>query len=120
MGDADLLRQALANLVDNALEHTPSGGRIELSLDAQDNEAQLAVRDTGTGIAPEHLPHIFERFYRIDAARSRERGGAGLGLSIVHQIAERHRGHVMVESVIGKGSMFTLTLPLFGHIEEVR
>jgi two-component system OmpR family sensor kinase len=120
MGDADLLRQALANLVDNAIEHTPGGGRIELSLDAQDGAARLTVRDTGTGIAPEYLPHIYERFYRVDAARSRERGGAGLGLSIVRQIAERHGGQVTVESVVGTGSVFTLILPLSGQMGEAQ
>jgi two-component system, OmpR family, sensor kinase len=116
LGDADLLKQALLNLADNALSNTPPGGRVALSLAVEDGHAYLAVRDTGPGIAGDHLPHIFERFYRVDTARSRRSGGAGLGLSIVRAIAEAHGGHVAVESIVGQGSMFTIVLPLSDHI----
>jgi two-component system, OmpR family, sensor kinase len=116
VGDTDLLKQALWNLIDNALNYTPPGGRIELSLTLADGNAHLAVRDTGAGIADEHLPHIFERFYRVDPARSRRSGGAGIGLSIVRSIAEAHGGHVVVESSVGHGSTFAIVLPLSDHI----
>lgn len=112
LGDADLIKQALLNLVENAITYTPPGGRVELSLVVADGYASLAVRDTGSGIAADHLPHLFERFYRVDPARSRRTGGAGLGLSIVRWIAEAHGGRVTVESVVGQGSTFTISLPL--------
>ncbi|MBF6591814.1 MAG: sensor histidine kinase, partial [Ktedonobacterales bacterium] len=112
LGDADLLKQALLNLVDNALAYTPPGGHVALALAAADGQAFLSISDTGPGIAAEHLPHLFERFYRVDHARSRRTGGAGLGLSIVRWVAETHGGSVTVESVVGRGSTFTIALPL--------
>lgn len=112
LGQVDLLKQALLNLVDNALTYTPPGGHVEVSLTVVDDQVQVAVRDTGPGIAPDDLTHIFERFYRADRARSRHDGGAGLGLSIVRWIVEAHGGHVTVESRVGVGSTFTLVLPL--------
>jgi two-component system OmpR family sensor kinase len=112
LGDADLLKQAILNLVENAIAHTPPGGQVELSLAVANGSAHLAVHDTGQGIAANHLPHLFERFYRADPARSRHTGGAGLGLSIVRWIVEAHGGHVAVESVAGHGSTFTIVLPL--------
>lgn len=112
MGDRDRLKQALLNLGVNALQHTPAGGRVTLSLARGDKYACISVSDTGTGIAPENLPHIFERFYRADRARSRHGGGAGLGLAIVKRVAEAHNGHVNVMSTPGVGSTFTLWLPL--------
>ena len=115
LGDADLLKQALLNLVDNALTHMPQGGRLALSLSVSAGMALVSVSDTGHGIAATHLPHLFERFYRVDPARSRRNGGAGLGLSIVQWIAEAHGGRVGVESRIGHGSVFTMTLPLSDH-----
>jgi heavy metal sensor kinase len=115
LGDADLLKQALLNLVDNALTHMPQGGRLALSLSVSDGMALVSVSDTGHGIAATHLPHLFERFYRVDPARSRRNGGAGLGLSIVQWIVEAHGGRVGVESRIGHGSVFTMTLPLSDH-----
>jgi len=111
LGDADLLKQLLLNLVDNAVAYTPPGGRVELALDVDGNQARLSVRDTGPGIAAEDLERIFERFYRLDEARTRRSGGAGLGLAIARWIAEAHGGHIAVESVVGRGSVFTLVLP---------
>lgn len=111
-GDRDRLKQALLNLGANALQHTPPGGCVTLSLVQQNGKACLAVADTGEGIAAEDMPHIFERFYRADRSRSRHGGGAGLGLAIVKWIAESHGGHVLVQSVRGEGSTFTICLPL--------
>ncbi|MBI2832473.1 MAG: HAMP domain-containing protein [Chloroflexi bacterium] len=111
-GDSHGLKQLLANLVDNAVKYTPEGGTITLSLFRDGNWARMEVADTGIGIAPEHLPHIFDRFYRVDKARSRASGGTGLGLSIVKGIAEQHGGKVTVTSQLGKGSTFTAWLKL--------
>lgn len=112
LGDADLLKQLLLNLVDNAVTYTPAGGRVELSLHVVGSTAQVAVRDTGPGIAPADRARIFERFYRLDLARSRRGGGAGLGLAIARWIAEVHEGHIAVDSVVGQGSTFRVVLPL--------
>lgn len=109
-GDAGRLTQLLVNLIDNALVHTPPGGRITIRLTSLPEHVALHVEDTGTGIAPEHLPHIFERFYRADPARARESGGTGLGLAIVKEIAEAHGGTVAVKSTPGQGTRFTVTL----------
>jgi len=111
-GDADLLKQVVLNLVDNAITHTPPGGRVELSLTVVNGEARLSVRDSGPGIAPEDIERIFERFYRLDRARGRHTGGAGLGLAIARWIVEAHGGRIVVESTIGTGSTFTVILPL--------
>ena len=110
--DEDLLLQLLLNLLDNAGRFTPSGGRVSAGWAVADGGVELQVRDTGVGIAPEHLPHLFERFYRADTARSRTAGGAGLGLSICRWIAEAHGGSISVESAPGQGTTFTVTLPL--------
>lgn len=111
-GDRDRIKQALLNLGINALQHTPPGGSVTLSLARHGDRAELSVADTGVGIGPDDLPHIFERFYRADRSRSRGRGGAGLGLAIVKWIAEMHDGQVQVESTPGLGSRFSLFLPL--------
>ncbi|HNP85641.1 MAG TPA: ATP-binding protein [Kouleothrix sp.] len=111
-GDRDRLKQALLNLGINALQHTAPGGSVTLSLAQHDGVAELSVADTGAGIAAEDVPHIFERFYRADRARSRNRGGAGLGLPIVKWIAEAHGGQVHVTSTPGVGSRFSITLPI--------
>lgn len=111
-GNADQLKQAIVALVDNALKYTPQEGYVTLSLSAADEFAIIKIRDTGIGIAPEELPHIFERFYRADHARPRDRGGSGLGLAIVQSIVQGHQGSIEVESVPGKGSTFTLKLPI--------
>ena len=111
-GDAQRLRQLLANLVDNAIKYTPDHGTITLSLFRDDSWARMEVTDTGIGIAPDHLPHIFDRFYRVDKVRSRTSSGIGLGLAIVKGIAEQHGGKVTVTSRPGKGSTFTVWLKL--------
>ena len=109
--DEDLLLQLLLNLLDNAIKYTPSGGRVTAGWSTNGAQVELWVRDTGVGIAPEHLPHIFDRFYRADKARSRAEGGVGLGLSICRWIAEAHGGSISVESEPGQGSTFTVRLP---------
>ena len=110
-GDRDQLQQLLLNLVDNAIKYTPAGGAIVLSLRAEGDDALLEVRDSGPGIPAADLPHIFDRFYRVDKARSRRIGGAGLGLSIVRGIAVSHGGGVEVESAPGVGTTFRVRLP---------
>lgn len=112
--DRERMGQALLNLLENAIRHTPSGGAITVSAGQMDGEIQLAVHDTGDGIPAAHLPHVFERFYRIDDARSRTGGGSGLGLSIVASIVAAHDGRVEAQSdgVPGHGSTFTMWLPL--------
>lgn len=109
--DEDLLLQLLLNLLDNAIKHTPAGGMVSAGWGLNGGQAELWVRDTGVGIPTEHLPHIFDRFYRIDEARSRAEGGVGLGLAISRWIAEAHGGSISVESASGEGSTFTVQLP---------
>lgn len=111
MADADALRQVLTNLFDNALRHTPPGGRIGVALEASPGGVTVAVTDTGSGIAPEHLPRIFERFYRADPGRSREEGGTGLGLAIVKHLVEAHGGHVEARSTLGQGTTIRMFFP---------
>jgi len=117
LGDPVRISQMLFNLIDNALKYTPPGGKVELSVEAEDTLAVIRVRDTGIGIAKEDLPYIFDRFYRVDKARSREAlaGGAGLGLSICREIAESLNGVIEVQSEPGKGTTFTVRLPLAGR-----
>lgn len=110
LGDRDYLKQLLLILVDNALKYTPRGGSVSLSSSVGDAAVSLRVVDTGVGIAPEDQPHVFERFYRADRARSSR--GTGLGLAIARWIVEEHRGRIEVESEVGRGSAFTVTLPL--------
>jgi heavy metal sensor kinase len=111
LGDADQLIRLFKNLLDNAIRYTPPGGRITLAVAAQPRQIVIGVRDTGPGIAPEHLPRLFDRFYRVDRGRSRAQGGSGLGLSIAQSIAQAHGGCITVESVIGVGSTFMVQLP---------
>lgn len=129
-GDGQRLKQLLRNLVDNGVKYTPPGGQVTLALRQgpavsppladrsptphEGAWAEIIVRDTGIGIPPEALPRIFDRFYRVDPARSREIGGAGLGLCIAQTIAEAHGGRIDVESTPGAGSTFTIVLPLAG------
>ena len=110
--DEDLLLQLLLNLLDNAIKHTPEHGEVTVGWTPHVDYVELWVRDTGIGIASEHLPHLFERFYRVDKARSRAEGGSGLGLSICRWIAEAHGGSIFAESLPGKGSTFTVRLPI--------
>ena len=110
--DPDALRQILTNLYDNALRHTPAGGRIRVTGDVVQDSVVVAVHDTGTGIASEHLPRIFERFYRVDPSRAREGGGTGLGLAIVKHLIEAHGGWVEAESQLGRGTTVRLSVPV--------
>ncbi|MBI3967257.1 MAG: HAMP domain-containing protein [Chloroflexi bacterium] len=109
--DPESLVRVLGNLVSNAIRHTPSGGGIVLRTSAAVAGVQIAVADTGDGIPPEHLPSIFERFYRVDPSRTQATGGSGLGLAIVKSLVEAHHGRVSVASAPGEGTTFTLTLP---------
>lgn len=104
--------QALTNLLDNASKYTPEKGRIEISVESSENSIRIKISDNGSGISSEHLPRIFERFYRVDKGRSRELGGTGLGLAIVKHIVELHGGKMGVESVFGEGSTFWMELPV--------
>lgn len=110
-GDPERLRQILRNLLENALRHTPPEGSVELTGQAAGGWVDLRIRDTGPGIDPEHLPHLFDRFYRADPSRERATGGAGLGLAIVKQLVEAHGGRVSAESRPGAGTTFTVRLP---------
>ncbi|MCA9133277.1 MAG: sensor histidine kinase, partial [Planctomycetales bacterium] len=110
-GDYEELLTVLNNLVSNAIRYTPQGGRVCLQSYADADQAVIEVSDTGLGIAPEHQTRIFERFYRVDRARSRELGGTGLGLSIVKHLTQSMGGQVEVESQIGVGSTFRIKLP---------
>jgi two-component system phosphate regulon sensor histidine kinase PhoR len=109
--DADRLRQVFLNLLDNAIKYTQKGCLIRITAQPRNGEIEVCVANNGPGIAPEHLPRIFERFYRVDKARSRELGGTGLGLSIVKHIVQAHGGRVWAESDLEKGSRFFFTLP---------
>jgi heavy metal sensor kinase len=114
VGDPTWLTQLLLNLLDNAVRHTPPGGLVTLSLEPAPGGVAVRVADTGEGIAAEHLPHIFERFYRADRARTRSAGGTGLGLAICGWVAEAHHGRLTVASDLGHGTAFTLWLPAQG------
>ncbi|HEV2583279.1 MAG TPA: ATP-binding protein [Ktedonobacteraceae bacterium] len=110
--DAERVGQVLRNLLSNAIIHTPPGGTITVSACIHEDEVLVSVQDTGAGIEAQHLPYIFERFYRADSSRSRTTGGTGLGLAIVKQVVEAHGGHVAAESTPGRGSSFTFSLPV--------
>jgi signal transduction histidine kinase len=110
--DPERVGQILRNLLSNAITHTPIGGEISVNVWATGDEVCVRVQDSGEGIAAEHLPNIFERFYRADASRARATGGTGLGLAIVRQMVQAHGGRVGVESHPGQGACFTFTLPL--------
>jgi signal transduction histidine kinase len=112
VADRERLLQALRILIDNAQRHTPAGGRIEIFCRSDGSRASLDVADTGSGIAPEDLAHVFDRFYRADRARSRDEGGAGLGLAIARGIVEAHGGRLKLQSEVGRGTTATIELPL--------
>ncbi len=109
--DPTLLEQAVVNLLDNAIKYSEPDSAIHLSAGLNDSEVKIMVKDQGIGIAKKHLPRLFERFYRVDKARSRKLGGTGLGLAIVKHIAQAHGGQVTVKSTPGKGSTFAIHLP---------
>ncbi|HWW81098.1 MAG TPA: ATP-binding protein, partial [Steroidobacteraceae bacterium] len=111
-GDRARLKQVIVNLLDNAIKYTPNGGRIELRIAREEGSAVLDVADDGIGIPPEALPHVFKRFFRVDGSRSRDQGGAGLGLSIVKSICDAHGARVEVSSTPGQGSRFRIRQPL--------
>jgi two-component system phosphate regulon sensor histidine kinase PhoR len=110
LADRSKLEQVMVNLLDNAIKYTPENGSITISTSEANDSVTITVADTGIGIPPKDLPRIFERFYRVDAARSREQGGTGLGLAIVKHIIQLHGGSISVESTPGKGSTFFFTL----------
>jgi signal transduction histidine kinase len=110
-GDPMRLEQALQNLAANALRHTPKGGRVALNAALEDGAIVVTVSDTGSGIAPEHLAHVFDRFYKVDPSRAGQAAGSGLGLSIVKAIVERHGGRIAAASKAGGGTTFTLKFP---------
>lgn len=112
VANRDLIEQVLVNLVDNAIKYTPEGGGVEIRAEQQERRITVLVSDTGIGIMSQDLPRLFERFYRVDKARSRQSGGTGLGLSIVKHIIETHGGQVNVESEYGRGSTFSFFLPV--------
>jgi signal transduction histidine kinase len=111
-GSREQLRQLVVILVDNALRYTREGGRVEVDVARRDGSAVMAVTDTGIGIPSDALTHVFERFYRADEARTRDSGGAGLGLAIAQKLVDEHGGRIAAESTPGEGSTFTVTLPL--------
>jgi heavy metal sensor kinase len=110
-GDETRLRHVFYNLLDNAIKYTPNGGVVEVRLERRDGRAIVVVRDTGIGIPAEHLPRVFDRFYRVDKARSRSQGGTGLGLSIAQSIVAAHGGQIEIASAPGQGTTCTVTLP---------
>jgi len=117
LGDRDELIRAIENLVENAFKYGAAGKRVDITLTrgqtrAATPEARVAVRDYGPGIAPEHLPRLTERFYRVDVADSRAQGGTGLGLALVKHVLNRHGGRLTIESTLGAGATFIMHLPL--------
>ncbi len=117
LGDKDRLKQLILNMIDNAVKYTPPGGDVMLGLSKSNGVAEIEISDTGVGIPAEDLPRIFDRFYRVDKARSRNLGGSGLGLSIAKWIAQAHGGSIRVESTVGEGSSFYITLPVVTNRE---
>lgn len=112
LGNPEQLQRMFVNLIDNALRHTPPGGIVTATVNATPLHVLISIADTGEGIASEHLPHIFDRFYRADQARARESGGVGLGLAIVKEIVAGHGGEVTIKSELNKGTLFTIRLPI--------
>jgi len=112
LADSDALKEVLFNLVDNAAQHTDPGGIITLGWRVLADAVEMWVADNGEGINPDDLPRIFEPFYRGDSSRSRRRGGTGLGLALVQALVKAHGGHIAVKSQVGRGTRFTVTLPI--------
>jgi signal transduction histidine kinase len=113
LGESRSLERVFVNLFMNAIAYTPRGGKISVSVSHREGWAEVKITDTGIGIAPSDIPHIFDRFYKVDSARTEGKSGAGLGLSIVRQIVEQHQGTVHIESVFGKGTTVTVRIPGF-------
>jgi histidine kinase len=114
VADADRVVQVLTNLLRNALRYTPEKGQVTVEARTSGNEVRFTVSDTGAGIAAEHLPHVFERFYRVEKSRSRKGGGSGVGLAISRALVEAMGGRIWADSAgLGKGAFFTFTLPVF-------
>ena len=115
-GAGNELHSAMSNLLSNAIRYTPVGGEVSVQWALlPDGRAEFSVSDSGPGIAPEHLPRLTERFYRVDQSRSRDTGGTGLGLAIVKHVAQRHEAELRIESVPGKGSTFAIVFPAARH-----
>ena len=114
----DDLYQIAFNLAENGIKYNVPGGKLSISLHCQEDNAILRVSDTGMGIPPEAIGHVFERFYRVDKARSRQSGGSGLGLAIVRSIVERNNGQIHLQSTLGKGTVFTVEFPRFDIEDE--
>jgi two-component system phosphate regulon sensor histidine kinase PhoR len=112
MGNLEFLRRMVTNLASNALRYTDEGGTIVVWAEVEGRNLAIKVSDTGIGIPPESIDHVFDRFYRVDKARARAAGGAGLGLSIVKAVVETHKGNITVSSEVGRGSTFKVTIPL--------
>ena len=112
IGNPDRVEQLLINLTENAIKYNKPGGSVTVQVFASQNEANVTISDTGIGIAEEHLPRLFERFYRVDKGRSRQMGGTGLGLAIVKHIVRSMGGEIEVHSKLGEGTEFLITLPL--------
>jgi two-component system sensor histidine kinase ResE len=110
-GDHGRLAQVFFNLLDNAIRHTPNGGKVMVSTEARDDHVRITIQDTSSGISETELPYVFERFYRVDKSRARGSGGTGLGLAIVKQIVEGHDGSVEIDSEEGVGTKVTVLLP---------
>lgn len=118
LGDEDRLKQVLFNLLENATKYTPAGGEISILVEPAAGSARAVISDTGAGIPAEHMPRVFDRFYRVDSSRSRENEGTGLGLAICRSIVESHGGRIWLESTVGRGTRATLTLPLISASDE--
>lgn len=112
-GEPDAIEQVLTNIISNSMKYTPSGGKIEINCRGDFSKAYITVQDNGIGIPAADLPRIFERFYRVDKARSRQSGGTGLGLAIAKEIIERHNGTIEIESPQQRGTTVKIMLPLF-------
>jgi signal transduction histidine kinase len=110
-GDADRLSQVLNNLLDNAIRHAPEGSTVTVTITREGSKIRCMVNDQVSGIPAQHLPLIFERFYRVDTSRSRHTGGSGLGLAIVHSLVSAHGGRITIDSVEGRGTTITFWLP---------
>jgi histidine kinase len=117
--DEDRIGQILLNILGNALQYTPQGGKVDIRVRRKEDEVHFRIEDSGLGISPEHLPHIFKRFYRVDKSRSRISGGTGIGLTIARQLVKANGGRIWAESAgDDQGSTFTFTLPILGLPEE--